>query len=207
MFELVRTIQQRDPARPTFFETLLAYPGLHAIGLHRVAHGLWRLRLRALARFLANIGRILTSIEIHPGATIGRRVFIDHGIGVVIGETASIGDDVTIYHNVTLGGLDTGQPGARRHPTVNDNAVIGAGAQVLGDIEIGEGARIGANSVVIRDVAAGATVIGIPARTLQTKTDDGHAANYGISDRAAIEELARRVDELTNEIETLKKGL
>ena len=206
MFELVRAIQQHDPARPTFWEVLLAYPGLHAIGLHRMAHGLWRIRLRALARLLANIARILTSIEIHPGATIGRRVFIDHGIGVVIGETAVIGDDITIYHNVTLGGLDTGKAGAKRHPSVEDGAVLGAGAQILGDITIGRNARVGANSVVIRDVEQDCTVIGVPARHLQTDTEDNCAANYGISDRAAIDRLARRVDDLTQQLERLKKG-
>jgi serine O-acetyltransferase len=206
MFELVRTIQQRDPARPTFMEVVLAYPGLHAIGLYRLSNRLWRWRLRAPARFIANLGQILTSIEIHPGARVGRRVFIDHGIGVVIGETAEIGNDVTIYHNVTLGGLDTGGAGAKRHPTVNNGAVIGAGAQVLGDITIGEQARIGANSVVVRDVQAGCTVIGVPARTLATDPDCSSQANYGISDRAALHQLEKRLDDLTQELETLKKG-
>lgn len=207
MFELVRTIQQRDLARPTFMEVVLGYPGLHAIGIHRLAHGLWSIRLRALARCLANIGRVLTGIDIHPAAKIGRRVFIDHGTGVVIGETAEVSDDVIIFHNVTLGGLDTGVPGARRHPTIREGAVIGAGAQVLGDIVINRNARIGANSVVVRDVEADRTVIGVPAHKVGTHPGDSdNTANYGITDREGAYDLARRIETLEQDIAALKSG-
>jgi len=167
LIELVRTIRQRDPARPTWIEAATCYAGLHAVLLHRVAHALYHLGLRALARAVSHTGRFITGIEIHPGARIGRRLFIDHGMGVVIGETAEVGDDVLIYHGVTLGGLSLGNqagPGGKRHPTVGDNVAIGAGAQVLGPIHIGDGARIGANAVVSNDVPAAETVVGIPAR-------------------------------------------
>jgi serine O-acetyltransferase len=160
--EILRSIRDRDPARPTWAEALFCYAGVHALLFHRLANRLWRWRLRVLARFVSHLGRFFTGIEIHPGATIGRRLFIDHGMGVVIGETAEIGDDVLIYHGVTLGGLST-QPG-KRHPTIGDGVVIGAGAQVLGPITIGAGARIGANAVVVHAVEQGETVVGIPAR-------------------------------------------
>jgi serine O-acetyltransferase len=164
--ELARSIRARDPARPTWAEAVTCYAGLHAVVLHRLAHALYRGGFRALARAVSHTGRFITGIEIHPGARIGRRLFIDHGMGVVIGETAEIGDDVLIYHGVTLGGLtldSTGKPG-KRHPTIGNGVAIGAGAQVLGPITVGEGARIGANAVVSRDVPVGETVVGIPAR-------------------------------------------
>ena len=160
--ELVRTIRARDPARPGRIEAVFCYAGLHAVLWHRLSHALWGLGLRGLARFSSHLARMLTGVEIHPGARIGRRLFIDQGMGVVIGETAEIGDDVLIYHGVTLGGL-SGQPG-KRHPTVEDHVTIGAGAQVLGPIRIGRGARIGSNAVVVSVVAPGCTVVGIPAR-------------------------------------------
>jgi len=162
IMELARTIRARDPARPTWAEAMLCYAGLHAVLFHRLSHGLWRAGLRACARWVSHLARWLTGIEIHPGARIGRRFFIDHGMGVVIGETAEIGDDVLIYHGVTLGGL-SGQPG-KRHPTIGDGVVIGAGAQVLGPVRIGKGGRVGSNAVVVSDVPAGVTVVGIPAR-------------------------------------------
>ena len=164
--ELARTIRQRDPARPTWLEAVTCYAGLQAVLMHRVAHLLYRLGLRTLARMVSHTNRFITGIEIHPGARIGRRLFIDHGMGVVIGETAEVGDDVLIYHGVTLGGLslDGSGHGGKRHPTVGDGAAIGAGAQVLGPITVGAGARIGANAVVVADVPAGASVVGIPAR-------------------------------------------
>jgi serine O-acetyltransferase len=167
LFELIRTIRERDPARPTWIEAATCYAGLHAVLIHRVAHALYGLRLQALARAVSHTGRFITGIEIHPGARIGRRLFIDHGMGVVIGETAEVGDDVLIYHGVTLGGLSLNNqagPEGKRHPTVGDNVALGAGAQVLGPIHIGEGARIGANAVVSNDVPAAETVVGIPAR-------------------------------------------
>jgi serine O-acetyltransferase len=160
--ELARTIRERDPARPGWAEAMLCYAGVHAVLWHRLSHALWRAGLRGLARFSSHLARFLTGVEIHPGATIGRRLFIDHGMGVVIGETAEIGDDVLIYHSVTLGGL-SGQPG-KRHPTIEDKVTIGAGAQVLGPIRIGRGARVGANAVVVSAVQPGCTVVGIPAR-------------------------------------------
>ena len=160
--ELARAIRDRDPARPGWLEAVTCYAGLQAVLLHRLAHGLYRRRLTTLARMVSHTGRFITGIEIHPGARIGRRLFIDHGMGVVIGETAEIGNDVLIYHGVTLGGL-SGQPG-KRHPTIGDGVAIGSGAQVLGPIRVGDGARIGANAVVVSEVPAGETVVGIPAR-------------------------------------------
>jgi serine O-acetyltransferase len=167
IIELARTIRERDPARPSLFEAVTCYAGLQAVLLHRVAHALYRAGFKVLARTVSHTNRFITGIEIHPGAKIGRRLFIDHGMGVVIGETAEVGDDVLIYHGVTLGGLSLANragPGGKRHPTIGDGVAIGAGAQVLGPIRIGDGARIGANAVVAMEVPAGETVIGIPAR-------------------------------------------
>jgi serine O-acetyltransferase len=180
IIELARIIRQRDPARPGRLEAVLCYAGLHAVLWHRLSHALWRLGLRGLARFSSQLARWLTGVEIHPGARIGRRLFIDHGMGVVIGETAEIGDDVLIYHGVTLGGL-SGQPG-KRHPTIEDHVTIGAGAQVLGPIRVGRGARIGANAVVVNAVAPGCTVVGIPARPPKGSApcDDG-GIGYGLA--------------------------
>ncbi len=152
----------RDPAARSRLEVLLTYPGLHAILAHRIAHALWGRGWRFAARWLAWLARLLSNVDIHPGATIGRRFFIDHGAGVVIGETAEIGDDCTLYHGVTLGGTTWNK--GKRHPTLGRGVVVGAGAKILGAIRIGDGARIGANSVVIREVPAGRTAIGIPAR-------------------------------------------
>ncbi len=166
--EDIACVFERDPAARNTFEVLTTYPGLHALFFHRLAHRLWRWRLRWLARFTSHTGRWLTGIEIHPGATIGRRFFIDHGMGVVIGETAVIGDDCTLYHGVTLGG--TSWEKGKRHPTLGDDVVIGAGAKVLGPVKIGSGGRIGSNSVVLKDVPAGATVVGVPARVVQQGT-------------------------------------
>jgi serine O-acetyltransferase len=179
LVELVRTIRERDPARPGRLEAVFCYAGLHAVLWHRLSHMLWRAGLRGLGRFSSHLARLLTGVEIHPGAKIGRRLFIDHGMGVVIGETAEVGDDVLIYHGVTLGGL-SGQPG-KRHPTIEDHVVIGAGAQVLGPIRVGHGARIGSNAVVIRAVAPGCTVVGIPARPPKGSAacDDG-GIGYGL---------------------------
>jgi serine O-acetyltransferase len=165
----IRSVFERDPAARSTLEVLLTYPGLHAVWAHRVAHRLWRWRLKLLARVLAQLTRWLTGIEIHPGATIGNRFFIDHGMGVVIGETAEIGDDCTLYHGVTLGG--TSWEKAKRHPTLGKNVVVGAGAKILGPITIGDNARVGSNSVVVKDVPAGATVVGIPARIVVARDD------------------------------------
>jgi len=167
----IRIVFERDPAARSTLEVLLTYPGLHAVWAHRISHRLWRWRLKLVARVLAQFVRWLTGIEIHPGASIGNRFFIDHGMGVVIGETAEIGDDCTLYHGVTLGG--TSWEKAKRHPTLGKNVVVGAGAKILGPITIGDNARVGSNSVVVKDVPADATVVGIPARTVTTKDDIG----------------------------------
>ena len=195
LIELVRSIRARDPARPTWAEALFCYAGVHALLFHRIANRLWRWGFRAGARFVSHLGRFFTGIEIHPGATIGRRLFIDHGMGVVIGETAEIGDDVLIYHGVTLGGLST-QPG-KRHPTIGDGVVIGAGAQVLGPITVGAGARIGANAVVVHAVAAGETVVGIPARPPShepTRPTVGYGITPGCDDPIGEEIAALRAE-------------
>jgi serine O-acetyltransferase len=165
--EDIRTVFAKDPAAKNVVEVLLFYPGLHALRLHRTANFLWRHRLGFLARWLSFLSRFLTNIEIHPGATIGRRFFIDHGAGVVIGETAEIGDDVLMYQGVVLGGTTLKK--VKRHPTVGNNVVIGAGAIALGAINIGDGARIGSGSVVVKSVPAGATVVGIPGRVVDEK--------------------------------------
>ncbi|MDR0673405.1 MAG: serine O-acetyltransferase [Zoogloeaceae bacterium] len=162
--EEIHSVFGRDPAARSFWEVLTCYPGIHALILHRLAHRLWRWRLFWLGRFVAAISRWLTGIEIHPGAVIGRRFFIDHGMGVVIGETAVVGDDVTLYHGVTLGGVSW--EGGKRHPTLGDRVTVGAGAKILGPITVGAGARIGSNAVVTRDVPENATAVGIPARVL-----------------------------------------
>ncbi len=160
--EDIRAVFDRDPAARSVWEVVTCYPGLHAIWMHRINHRLWTWRLRWLARFGAHLARWLTAIEIHPGATIGRRCFIDHGVGVVIGETTEIGNDCTLYQGVTLGGT-TWSPG-KRHPTLDDNVVVGAGAKVLGPFRVGAGARIGSNAVVTKEVAPGTTMVGVLAR-------------------------------------------
>jgi len=163
--EDIRCVFERDPAARSVWEVITCYPGFHALQMHRVSHTFWRWGLRWLARFTSHIGRFLTGIEIHPGAVIGRRVFIDHGMGVVIGETAEIGDDCTLYHGVTLGGVSWNK--GKRHPTLGKGVVVGAGAKILGPFVVGDGAKVGSNSVVVRAVAAGATVVGIPAREVE----------------------------------------
>lgn len=162
--EDIAIVFERDPAARHSFEVLTAYPGLHAILFHRLTHACWNFGLKWLARFISHFARWITGIEIHPGAIIGRRLFIDHGMGVVIGETAEIGDDCTLYHGVTLGGTSWNK--GKRHPTLMNNVVIGAGAKILGPIRISDGARIGSNSVVVKDVDAGSTMVGIPAHAV-----------------------------------------
>jgi serine O-acetyltransferase len=164
--EDIASIIERDPAARTGWEVLTCYPGLHAIILHRWAHACWTSGLKWLGRFISHIARVFTGIEIHPGASIGRRVFIDHGFGVVIGETAVVGDDCTIYQGVTLGGTSLGK-GLKRHPTLERGVIIGAGAKVLGAFTVGEGAKIGSNAVVVKEVPAGATAVGNPAHIMQ----------------------------------------
>lgn len=167
--EDIACVFERDPAARSTWEVLTCYPGLHALQVHRLSHWLWTARLRWLARFLSHLGRWFTGIEIHPGATIGRRVFIDHGMGVVIGETAEIMDDCTLYHGVTLGGTSWNK--GKRHPTLERGVVIGAGAKVLGPITLFAGAKVGSNAVVVRDVPPGATAVGIPARIIEAGQD------------------------------------
>ncbi|HTT09166.1 MAG TPA: serine O-acetyltransferase [Gammaproteobacteria bacterium] len=179
--EDIDCVFERDPAARTRLEVLLAYPGVHALLLHRVSHWLWGHGLKLLARVLSHIGRFLTGVEIHPGAIIGRRFFIDHGMGVVIGETSEIGDDVTLYHGVTLGG--TSWQKGKRHPTLKDNVVVGAGAKILGPITVGASARIGSNAVVVKDVPEGASVVGVP----------GHVVTPLVDRSRQREETARRI--------------
>src|SRR5258707_15386947 len=180
--EEIAVVFERDPAARNAWEVITCYPGFHARLFHRASNGLWRGGFRWLARFVSHIGRWLTGIEIHPGATIGRRFFIDHGMGVVIGETAEIGDDCTLYHGVTLGGTSWNK--GKRHPTLGKGVVVGAGAKILGPILIGEGARIGSNAVVVKDVPECATAVGIPARILDDETQSAreeNAAKMGFS--------------------------
>lgn len=183
--EDIRCVIDRDPAARNVFEVVTSYPGVHALLAHRVNHWLWRHGLHWLGRFLSLFSRWFTGIEIHPGARIGRRFFIDHGMGVVIGETAEIGDDCTLYHGVTLGG--TSWEKGKRHPTLGNNVIIGAGAKILGPIHVGNGARIGSNAVVVKDVPEGATMIGIPARMAGV-----HRRELTAEDRRR-EEVAKRI--------------
>ncbi len=178
--EDIAAIRQKDPAARSNWEVLTCYPGLHAVMLHRVAHGCWRAGFKWLGRYVSQYARFLTGIEIHPGATLGRRVFIDHGMGVVIGETAVIGDDCTIYQGVTLGGTSLAR-GAKRHPTLEAGVIVGAGAKVLGGFTVGEGAKIGSNAVVVKAVPAGATAVGNPARIIRPDTprEEGDAKPQG----------------------------
>jgi len=177
--EDIAIVFERDPAARTHWEILTTYPGVHALLMHRASHWLWTQRLYWLARFNSHIARWLTGIEIHPGATIGRRVFIDHGMGVVVGETAVIGDDCTLYHGVTLGGTSWNK--GKRHPTLENGVVIGAGAKVLGPITVGTGAKIGSNAVVVKDVPANATAVGIPARILEEEKNNNKNASKNTS--------------------------
>lgn len=188
--EDISVVFERDPAARTRWEILTTYPGVHALLMHRLAHWVWKQRFYWLARFSSHIARWLTGIEIHPGATIGRRVFIDHGMGVVIGETAVIGDDCTLYHGVTLGGTSWNK--GKRHPTLEQGVVIGAGAKILGPITIGAQAKIGSNAVVVKDVPANATAVGIPARILdegKSQQRDEMAQKIGFSAYAVSDNM------------------
>ncbi len=181
--EDIACIRERDPAARSMWEVLTCYPGLHAVIWHRWARWAWRHGFKWLGRFLSHLGRFFTGIEIHPGATLGRRVFIDHGMGVVIGQTAEIGDDCTIYQGVTLGGTSLGR-GTKRHPTLGKGVIVGANAQVLGGFTVGDGARVGSGAVVMKPVPAGATAVGNPARILQAAADSARevvAAKMGFS--------------------------
>ncbi len=182
LFDQVDSIIVRDPAARNRLEVITCYPGLHAVWIHRASHGLWNLGLKWVARLLSMLARFITGIEIHPGAKIGRRVFLDHGLGIVIGETTEIGDDCTIYQGVTLGGTSL-YKGVKRHPTLGKGVVISAGAKVLGGFTVGDGARVGSNAVVLKEIPAGATAVGIPARVLhpdlpQASTPDSKVKEY-----------------------------
>jgi len=203
--EDIRCVFDRDPAARTVWEVLTCYPGFHALTLHRIAHGLWGLGLKWLARLVSHATRFLTGIEIHPGATIGRRVFIDHGMGVVIGETAEIGDDCTLYHGVTLGGVSWNK--GKRHPTLGKGVVVGAGAKILGPFEGGDGAKVGSNSVVVKAVPAGATVVGIPARIVEDHTAarmafDAYAVSGSLDDplNQVLQNLGTRTEDIDGRI-------
>jgi serine O-acetyltransferase len=215
--EDIRCVFDRDPAARSVWEVITCYPGFHALQIHRLSHAFWRAGLRWLARFMSHVARFLTGIEIHPGAVIGRRVFIDHGMGVVIGETAEIGDDCTLYHGVTLGGVSWNK--GKRHPTLGKGVVVGAGAKILGPFTVGDGAKVGSNSVVVKPVPAGATVVGIPARLVEHGAAEGarmafdaYAVSADLDDPlnkallalgthtddldARLREILRRLDEL-----------
>jgi len=211
MFKTIReqidTIFREDPAAKSVLEVILCYPGFHAILLHRIAHRLYKAGWPVLARFISQISRALTGIEIHPGAKIGRRFFIDHGMGVVIGETAEIGDDVLIYQGATLGG--TGKEKGKRHPTLGNHVVVGAGAKILGSIRIGDHVKIGAGSVVIHPVPDHSTVVGVPGRVVRVRGEEVSEENVLEHGRLpdpegqAIEELSRRLEQLEAQVQAL----
>ena len=202
----------RDPAARSRLEVVLCYPGFHALLFYRLAHWLWERGWYLSGRFVSHVGRMLTGIEVHPGAKIGKRLFIDHGMGVVVGETAEIGDDCTLYHGVTLGGTRPSreQGGQKRHPTIGNDVIVGSGAQVLGPIRVGDGARIGAAAVVVKEVPDGATMVGNPARQVGRRSAPGEAPPvfepYGIT--AEIPDpIARALNGLLDEVSTLRARL
>lgn len=202
----IRSVFDRDPAARSTVEIMLAYPGLHAIWGHRITHYLWKHNLKLPARWLSHLFRFLTGIEIHPGATIGRRFFIDHGMGVVIGETAEVGENVTLYHGVTLGG--TSLEKGKRHPTLEDNVVVGAGAKILGAITVGAGSRIGANAVVVKEVPPNSVVIGVPGQVVVRSRPQSAAPdlNHSVMPDAigvTITALLNRVEQLETRLESI----
>jgi len=196
----IRTAQKRDPAAKSFLEVLLLYQGLHALISHRIAHFLYKMHFFFLARYLSQLSRWATGIEIHPGAQIGHEFFIDHGMGVVIGETAIVGDDVLIYQGATLGG--TGLEKGKRHPTIGNNVVIGAGAKVLGNITVGDNSYIGANAVVIKDVPPNSTVVGVPGRITK---QDGKKIDISLDHIHVLDPIMQQIEELEKRIEKLEK--
>ena len=207
--EDIQTVFKEDPAARSFIEVIFCYPGLHAIWMHRISYFLWTHKLKFFSRLLSNINRFLTGIEIHPAAKIGRRFFIDHGMGVVIGETTEIGDDVLIYQGVVLGGTTTEKK--KRHPTIRNNVVIGSGAIVLGAIEVGSGARIGSGSVVVKPVPPGATVVGVPGRIVKVqepKVKPKIDLQHGMLPdpvAEAVNKLVERIEHLEERIKELEK--
>ena len=213
MREDIRCVFERDPAARSVWEVVTCYPGFHALQLHRLSHMLWTWKLRWLARFLSHVTRFVTGIEIHPGAVMGRRVFIDHGMGVVIGETAEVGDDCTLYHGVTLGGVSWNQ--GKRHPTLGRGVVVGAGAKILGPFIVGDKAKVGSNSVVVKPVPAGATVVGIPARIVEHGAEvaraafDAYAVSADLDDplNKALISLGSRTDDLDGRLAEILRRL
>ncbi len=199
-YQDIRAAQKRDPAAKSFLEVLLLYQGLHALISFRLAHVLYKMRLFFLARLLSQGARFLTGIEIHPGAKIGKRFFVDHGMGVVIGETSIVGDDVLLYQGATLGG--TGIVKGKRHPTIGNNVVIGAGAKVLGNISIGDNSYIGANAVVIKDVPPNSTVVGVPGRITR---QDGEKMDIGLDHVHILDPITQSIEELQDRIDKLEK--
>jgi serine O-acetyltransferase len=200
--ETIQAYRQRDPAARSGLEVFLCYPGLHAVIIHKLSGFLWRHGFIISGRFVSHIGRFLTGIEIHPGAKLGRRFIIDHGMGVVIGETAEIGDDVYIYHQVTLGG--TSSEHGKRHPTIGNNVIIGAGAKILGAIEVGDNARVGANAVVIAAVPADTTVVGIPARAVERTGRQPRFDAYGTPCDPCLDPLFHELELLRGELTALE---
>ncbi len=202
--EDINSVVERDPAARSKAEVLLCYPGLHALLLYRVSHFLWDKKFFILGRFVSSFARFLTGVDIHPGARIGRRLFIDHATGLVIGETAEIGDDVTLYHGVTLGGTSTEK--GKRHPTLCDRVIVGAGAKLLGPIRIGEDARIGSNAVVLKDVPAGATAVGVPAHVVRCRKHTEKQFCAYAADKNT-DPMQKELDALRAEIKNLEKCL
>lgn len=207
IIEDIDAVFSRDPAARSRLEVVLCYPGFHAMLFHRLANWLWRRQFKLVARFVSYLGRFFTNIEIHPGASVGRRFFIDHGTGVVIGETATIGDDVTIYHDVTLGGTSLHE--GIRHPQLGHGVIVGAGAQLLGPIKIGDNARIGSNAVVVKDVEAGTTVVGVPARPVNENVTPVHHdvqkfEAYGTSQEGDVDPVTKMLEQISLEIQALR---
>lgn len=215
MREDIQSVFHRDPAARNAFEVLTCYPGLHAIWIHRLSHWLWTHEWKWLARMSSNLGRWLTGVEIHPGARIGRRFFIDHGMGIVIGETAEIGDDVTLYHGVTLGGTSWNK--GKRHPTLEDGVIVGAGAKILGPFTVGGGAKIGSNAVVTREVPPGATAVGIPGRVIVKSSDEQEAKRKAIAEKIGFDAygvsedmpdpVARAIGQLLDHVQAVEERL
>jgi len=201
----VQCVLERDPAARTSLEVLTSYPGLHAVWAYRIAHRLWNARLKLVARWISQVTRTLTGIEIHPGAKIGPRLFIDHGMGVVIGETAEIGADVTIYHGVTLGGVSL-KPG-KRHPTIEDGVVIGAGAKVLGAITVGKNTRIGANAVVVKDIEPDMVVVGIPGKPVQRIGPEPSAKQPDLDHNIMPDIISERLDRILARLDEVEQAI
>lgn len=203
--EDIDAIMDRDPAARSRIEVIFCYPGFHALLMHRLANFAWRNGLRFLGRLVSHVGRMLTGIEIHPGARIGRRLFIDHGMGCVIGETAEIGNDVTLYHGVTLGGVSLEKE--KRHPTLEDNVIVGSGAQILGPFTVGHGARIGANAVVLKDVPPGVTVVGIPGKQVlpRPRAAETEFQAYGTPQGEVSDPVAKALEAVSGEVSALRK--